>query len=56
METDEEVAEKELHFLLGVAGTRLLDAKQGRLCHFFNKPTNDSIKIIMCKAVILFDE
>ena len=29
----------------GVARTRLLDAKQGRLCHFFNESTNDSIKI-----------
>ena len=34
---------------VGVAGTRLLDAKQGRLCQlFFNGSTNESKKIIMC--------
>ena len=34
---------------MGVAGTRLLDAKQGRLCQlFFNESPNHRIKIIMC--------
>ena len=38
---------------LGVVGIRLIDAKQDRLCHFFNELTNvPSIKIIMCGCPI----